>query len=113
MSSEHIQQLQLLQQNLEALQAQKQQLESQVVELDSALKEITSTDKAYKIVGKIMIATDKEQTQKELQEQKEVINLRLKSITQQEEQLQKKIEEAQQKMMQGLEDDKSTSSGSN
>ncbi len=94
-----IQQLQLLQQNFQNLTAQKQQLQSQLIELDSALFEMGKTAKAYRIVGKLMLAADKKVLQKELQEKKELAELRLKHVVKQEEQLQKKMEETQQKMM--------------
>ena len=61
MSSTKINQLQLVQQNLQNMGAQKQQLQSQIVELDSALLELKATDKAYKIVGKLMLAASKEE----------------------------------------------------
>ncbi len=94
-----LQQLQLLQQNFQNLTAQKQQLQSQLVEVESALSELKRADKAYRIVGKLMLAADKAVLQKELQEKKELAELRLKHVEKQEGQLQKKIEETQEKMV--------------
>ena len=94
-----INQLQVLQQNLQNNLLQKQQVQSQLVEIESALKELENTSQAYKIVGKIMIASDKESLLKELQEKKEVVNVRLNNFTKQEESLQKNIEELQQEVM--------------
>ena len=81
MSSAKIQQLQLLQQNLQNLQMQKQQLEGQMAEYDSALQELKTTEKSYKIVGKIMIASSKEDLIKDLQEKKEVSQVRLNNVS--------------------------------
>src|SRR3989338_8464029 len=84
MSSDKVNQLQVLQHNLQNILMQKQQLESQVAEIDSALEGLTSTDKAYKIVGRIMVASSKEDLQKDLESSKEVQELRLKNLVNQE-----------------------------
>jgi len=89
MSSAKIQQLQLLQQNLQNLQMQKQQLEGQMAEYDSALQELKTTEKSYKIVGKIMIASSKEDLIKDLQEKKEVSQVRLNNVSKQEDKIKK------------------------
>ena len=99
MSSDKIQQLQLLQQNMQNLQMQKQQFQSQLIELDSALTELKTTDKAYKIVGKIMIASSKEDLSKDLQEKKEVAEVRLKNFSRQEDKLQETMDNLQKEVM--------------
>ena len=104
--SEKIQQLQLLQQNIQNLGMQKQQIQNQLVELDSALTELKSTEKAYKIVGKIMLASSKEDLTKDLEEKKEVIDVRLKNLTKQEELLQQSVEKLQKEVMEDLQKDK-------
>ena len=104
--SEKIQQLQLLQQNLQNISLQKQQIQNQLLELDSALKELDSTEKAYKIVGKIMLAASKEELSKELKEKKDVADVRLKNFSKQEETLQKSIDELQKEVMAELQKDK-------
>jgi prefoldin beta subunit len=104
--SEKIQQLQLLQQNLQNVGMQKQQIQNQLLELDSALKELGSTEKAYKIVGKIMLAASKEELSKDLKEKKDVADVRLKNFTKQEETLQKNIEELQKEVMAELKEKK-------
>ena len=92
-------QLQLLQQNLQNLLLQKQQLESQVAEIDSALQEIEKTEKAYKIIGKVMIACSKPELLADLKEKKELAQVRLQNITRQEEQLKKRFEETQKEVL--------------
>ncbi|HLD00652.1 MAG TPA: prefoldin subunit beta [Candidatus Nanoarchaeia archaeon] len=99
MSSENLNQLQLLQQNLQNILSQKQQFEAQLVELDSALTELKTTSQAYKIVGKIMIASSKEDLIKDLGEKKEVAGIRLKNLIKQEESLQQNIQSIQDKLM--------------
>ena len=84
-----VQQLQVLQQNLQTLSLQKQQIESTLMEFDSAVTELQTTPRAYKIVGKIMISSSAEKLLHEVQEKKEVLEVRLKNIVQQEEKVKK------------------------
>lgn len=99
MGSEKVNQLQILQHNLQNILMQKQQLESQVAEIDSALEGLKSTSKAYKIVGRIMIASTKEELQQDLESKKEVQGLRIKNLFNQENSLKKKFSEAQEEAM--------------
>ena len=102
MASAKLTQLQLVQQNLQHLLGQKQQLEGQLIELDSALTELKTTEKAYKIVGKIMIAASRPNLLKEISEKKEVITLRLGAFSQQEEKLKQNIESLQKEVLEDL-----------
>ena len=102
MSSNKMQQLRLTQQNLQNVLGQKQQLESQLLELDSALTELKTAEKAYRIIGKIMVASPTEKLSKELQEKREVIEIRFKNFSKQEERLKAGLEEAQQEVLQEL-----------
>lgn len=107
-NSTKINQLQLLQQNLQNLVMQKQQVQNQLLEIDSALSELGTTDKAYKIVGKIMLASSKENLIKDLNEKKEVFEIRIKNFKEQENSLQKNIEEVQKEVMEELKEEKKT-----
>ncbi len=109
MTSSKVAQLQLLQQNIQNVLTQKQQLQGQLVELDSALTELKTTDKAYKIVGKIMLAAHKDELIKDLNEKKEFVSLRIKSFSQQEEKLQKSFEEIQKEVVQEMQAEKKPS----
>ena len=99
MSSTNFEQLQLLQQNLQNVLLQKQQIQNQILEYNSALQELKTTEKAYKIVGKIMLATSKEELTKELTEKKEITEVRIKNFIQQEQKLQQEIELLQKKVV--------------
>lgn len=101
-----INELQLLQQNLQTILTQKQQLQNQLVELESALHELQSTSKAYRIVGKIMLATSRESLSSELREKKEVSEVRLKNIERQEEKLKQSMERVQQDVIKELKEKK-------
>ena len=102
MSSAKITQLQLLQQNLQNVISQKQQMDGQLVELDSALSELKTTNQAYKIVGKLMIAAPKETLISELGQQKEIVEVRIKNFTKQQEKLKSQIDETQQEVVSEL-----------
>ena len=106
MSSAKITQLQLLQQNLQNVISQKQQMDGQLVELDSALSELKTTNQAYKIVGKLMIAAPKETLISELGQQKEIVEVRIKNFTKQQEKLKSQIDETQQEVVSELAVDK-------
>ena len=99
MASEKINQLQLTQQNLQSVVSQKHQLESQLTELDSALTEIATSKESFKIIGKIMVTASKESLRKELEDKRELVTIRLKNFTRQEETLTRTIEELQQEVM--------------
>lgn len=95
-----IAQLQILEQNIQNFLMQKQTFQSQLMELDSALEELeNSNGRAYKIVGSIMIAKDKESIKKDLQGKREVIDLRVGSIEKQENQLKEKASKLQSEVL--------------
>ena len=97
--SERIGKMQILEQNMQAIMMQKQQLQAQLFELDSALKEISKTDKAYKIVGNIMVGAEKAELEKELGQKKEIVELRLGSIEKQEKQFREKAQKLQEETL--------------
>ena|SRR3989344_5538820 len=95
-----IAQLQMLEQNIQNFLMQKQTFQSQMIEVDNALDELEkSKGKAYKIIGAIMISSDKEQLKKELHGKKEVIDLRIKTIEKQENQLKEKAAKLQTEVL--------------
>ena len=103
-------QLQILQQNIQHLNLQKQQVQKNISEIDSALKEIEGTDKAYKIVGNIMVSSDKDTLKKELADKKEVLELRAKNFESQEKNLKDKAEEMQKKVLEELKNEQNKGS---
>jgi len=75
-----IQQLQLIEQNLHNIIMQKQAFQMQLAEDENAMKELDKTSKnAYKIIGTIMVSSSREELKKELKEQKDILDLRIKS----------------------------------
>ena len=98
-----IQQFQLIEQSLDSLLVQRQNIEVQLVENENAIKELKKSDKTpYKIIGTIMISSEKEDLIGELNESKEIFSLRLKTIERQEKNLKDKAEELQKELVEKL-----------
>ena len=101
-TQEKIGQLQMLEQSMQSFMMQKQQFRAQLMEVESALKELENTSEAFKIVGTVMIKAEKESLVKELEEKKERLSLRIKSIETQENQLKEKSASMQKEVMNQL-----------
>jgi prefoldin beta subunit len=83
-SQKKLQELQTLEQNLQTFLIQKQNFQMQLVEIESAMEELVKTKKAYKIVGNLMIDSDKKDLEADLKNKKEMAELRIRSIEKQE-----------------------------
>ena len=94
-----IQEMQMLEQNLQNLLFQKQAFQMELSETKSALKEIEKAgDEVFKIIGQLMIKTDKAKTKEELSNKEKIITLRIKSIEKQETPLAKKMDDLQKEI---------------
>lgn len=95
-----IQEMQMLEQNLQNLLFQKQAFQMELSETKSALKEIgNSGGEVFKIIGQLMIKTDKAKMKEELSNKEKIITLRIKSIEKQETPLAKKLEDLQKEII--------------
>ena len=103
-TEEKIQQLQMIEQSLSNLLIQRQQFQSQLIEVDSALKEVVSTGIVYKIIGNIMVKTEKEKINSDLTSKKEIIELRIKNLEKQETQIKDKAKKIQSKVIEEMKD---------
>lgn len=99
---EKINQLSVYEQNAQYIGSQRQRFQAQLLEIDSALNEIKDKKDAYKLIGNIMVKQSSEQIKKELDEKKELINIRIDSIKKQEETIKKKAAELQKEVMDAL-----------
>ncbi len=101
-----IMQFQQIQQQLQVISAQRHQLELQNQELTRTLEELTNVKEGstiYKSIGSLLIkAEDKESVEKDLKDQKEVLEVRLKTITKQEGQLKEKYTALQKEITKAL-----------
>ncbi len=101
-AQENIGRLQLMEQQAQTLVMQRQQFQSQLFELENALKELEGTDTAYKIIGNIMVSSKKEGLEKELKQKKEIIELRVKNIENEEKRVKEKAKKLQEEVLSAL-----------
>jgi prefoldin beta subunit len=102
-TQEKIQELQMLEQNFQGLLMQKQAFQMEINEIENALSEVSkSKSDIFKVVGQIMIKTDREKVEKEMNQKKDLLSLRLKSIDKQESGLSKNLEELKEEVMKKL-----------
>jgi len=98
-------QLQQLQQQAQAVISQKSQIEALIRETDAALNELEkSSDDAviYKSVGELLFKAEKPKLVEELKERKEMMDLRLKTMSKQEERIQSRFTQLQDQLKQSL-----------
>ena len=94
-NSKLIEEFQLYQQQYQTIMIQKEQMRMQELEIEKTLEELelSKGEKVYKITGPIMIKKNGEEIKKELQEKKEDIDLRLKTLTKAEERVTSRLKE--------------------
>lgn len=92
-----VMQFQVAQQQLQNVLMQKETLNLNKMELERAIEELGKTKEknAYKITGNIMINKPVEDLKKDLEETKEAVDIRLKSLVGPEKQLTDKLREIQ------------------
>lgn len=96
-----IAQLQQVQQQLQLVITQKAQLEALLEETKQALSELEKVDEntpIYKTVGSILVKESKEKVVKELMERSDSYDIRIKTLTRQEERLRERFAELQKKI---------------
>ena len=102
-TEQKIEQIQLIEQNLQNILGQKQNFQAQLLEVENALEELNkSKDKIYKIVGSIMVLSEKNDVEKYLNSKKEIMELRIKNLEKQEDKLKEKVNEFQQEVLKEL-----------
>ena len=95
-----IQEMQILEQNLQNLLLQKQTFQMESAENKSALEEIQkSDDEVFRIIGQLMLKTDKSKILEELFNKEKILNLRLKSIEKQENSIIERLESLKEEFM--------------
>jgi prefoldin beta subunit len=95
-----IQEMQMLEQNLQNLLLQKQAFQMELSETQSALKEIeNSDDEVFKVIGQLMIKTDKSKIKEELSNKEKILDLRMKTIEKQENSFMEKLNTARDELL--------------
>ncbi len=80
-----VQEIQMLEQNLQNLLLQKQAFNMELSETKAAAKEIENAgDDVFKIIGQLMIKSDKSKVKEELSNKERLLELRVKSLEKQE-----------------------------
>ena len=98
-------QLQQLQQQAQAVISQKSQIEALIRETDAALKELDKSGDdsiVYKSVGELLFKADRPKLVEELKERKDMMDLRLKTMSKQEERIQSRFTQLQDQLKQSL-----------
>jgi len=97
--------LQQLQQTLQGVLTQKQQLELELTEVEQALDELEKlTDNAtiYKSIGSLLVKSEKGKVTTDLNERKELLDMRINVLGKQEERLRSQVKELQTKLQRDL-----------
>ena len=96
-----LEQFQHAQQQAQVLTAQRQQLELLLRETERALEELEKLQEGalvYKSVGPILVKADREELKRSLGEQKETLDLRIKTLGRQEERIVQRLHEMRGKL---------------
>ncbi len=104
-SQKKIANLQMMEQRLQSFLMQKQSFQGQFLELENALHESENSEEVYKIVGQIVVKSDKKKLVEELKEKKELFDKKIKEIEKQEEKLREDIAPLQEEVMSSLKND--------
>ena len=84
---QQIAQFQMIQQQAQAISSQKVQMELQLKEIEHSIEELKGLKKdaeVYKSIGSLLIREDKTKISTELEERKETLGLRVKTLQKQE-----------------------------
>ena len=88
-----MQELQLLEQSLQNTLMQKQAFQMELSETQAALGELkNSGDEVFKIIGQLMIKSEKSKITSDLENKEKILNLRISTLEKQENSLTEKFE---------------------
>jgi prefoldin beta subunit len=102
---ERLLRLQQLQQALQTILAQKQQVELELTEIEQALSElqkIADDTTIYKAIGSLLVKAEKPKVTADLDERKELLNVRVQVLGKQEERLRGQLKDLQTKLQKEL-----------
>lgn len=97
--------LQQRQQTLQAVLTQKQQLELDLAQVEQALSELETLDDSaviYKSIGSLLVKSERPKVASELNERKDLLNMRINVLGKQEERLRSQVKDLQQKLQRDL-----------
>jgi len=95
-----IQELQLLEQSLQNTLMQKQAFQMELSETQAALGELkNSGDEVFKIIGQLMIKSEKSKITDDLENKEKILNLRISTLEKQENSLTEKFEDLRKEIL--------------
>jgi len=98
-----IQELQILEQKLQNSILQKQAFQMEMAETNSAIEELKKAgDEVFKIIGQLMIKSDKVKIKEELENKIKILEMRIKSFEKQEQLLSSQLEKLQEEVTSSL-----------
>ena len=98
-------QYQQLQQQAQALISQRQQLEILLKETERALAELQKLPAeatVYRMVGALLVKANKQEVERNLSEEKETLDLRVKTVARQQDRVIERLREMQERINQAL-----------
>ncbi len=98
--NEKINNLSSIEQSLQHMANQKKNFQTQLLETDTALNEIS--DESFKIIGNFMFKKNAAQIKEELEEKKELLNIRIRSFEKEEKEIEQKFKTLQEEVMADL-----------
>jgi prefoldin beta subunit len=108
-NEQKIQEMQILEQRLQNTILQKQAFQMELAETDSALKEIEKAgEEIFKIIGQLMIKTEKAKIKEELAEKQKILELRIKAFDKQEKLMGGQLEKLRDEVTSSLKDNKNS-----
>jgi len=103
MDENKIQEMQILEQRLQNSIMQRQAFQMELAETDSALIELEkSGDEVFKIIGQLMIKSEKSKIKEELLGKQKILELRIKSLEKQENLLGEQATKIQQEVAKSM-----------
>ena len=93
MEEKNIQEIQFLEQGLQNILYQKQAFQMELSETQDSLKELeNSKDEVFKIIGQIMVKSEKSKMKEEMLTKIKIFELRIKNLEKQEASLSERME---------------------
>ncbi len=102
---EELKQLQIMSQNLQILQQNKMQMEATLADTTKAIeaiKELSDDTEIYRLSGQLFYKTEVPKTREKLMEEKELLEVRVKSMKNQFEDLEKRATDLEAKLKKEL-----------
>jgi prefoldin beta subunit len=100
MDQEKIQEMQILEQKLQNTILQKQAFQMELAETDAALSELErSGDEVFKVIGQLMIKSEKSKIKEELLNKQKIIQIRTSALEKQEVSFTNQLEKLREEMI--------------